>query len=85
MSNLYRGPAIDASNQVSVHLAKRFQRIRYPKIVQSETRIQLVKKDFMFLAHLAKGNLSFCHHLAFVVRRLYPFTFHILIFSSETP
>ena len=26
ISNLYRGPPIDASNQVSVHLAKRFQR-----------------------------------------------------------
>ena len=26
MSNLYRGPSIDASNQVSFHLAKRFQR-----------------------------------------------------------
>ena len=26
MSNLYRGPAIDASYQVAVHLAKRFQR-----------------------------------------------------------
>jgi hypothetical protein len=26
ISNLYRGPAIDASYQVSVHLAKRFQR-----------------------------------------------------------
>jgi hypothetical protein len=36
-----------------------------------------------FLAHLAKGNVSFCHHLASVVRRL--LTFHILIFSSETP
>jgi hypothetical protein len=35
-----------------------------------------------FLAHLAKGNVSFCHHLASVVRR--PLTFHILIFSSET-
>ena len=38
MSNLYRGPAIDASYQVSVHLAKRFQR-RFLKISQSETRI----------------------------------------------
>jgi hypothetical protein len=37
----------------------------------------------LFLAHLAKGNMSFCHHLASVVRR--PLTFHILIFSSETP
>jgi hypothetical protein len=26
MSNLYRGPSIDASYQVSVHLVKRFQR-----------------------------------------------------------
>ena len=26
MSNFYRGPSIDASYQVSVHLAKRFQR-----------------------------------------------------------
>ena len=38
---------------------------------------------YAFLAHLAKGNVSFCHHLASVVRRL--LTFHILIFSSETP
>jgi hypothetical protein len=38
MSNLYTGPAIDASYQVSVHLAKRFQR-RFVKISQSETRI----------------------------------------------
>jgi hypothetical protein len=28
MSNLYRGPYKDASNQVTVHLAKRFQRRR---------------------------------------------------------
>jgi hypothetical protein len=39
MSNLYRGPAIDASYQVSVHLAKRFQRRRFLKIGQSGTRI----------------------------------------------
>jgi hypothetical protein len=36
-----------------------------------------------FLANLAKGNMSFCHHLASIVCR--PLTFHILIFSSETP
>ena len=29
MSNLYRGPAIDASYQVSVHLTKRFPRRRF--------------------------------------------------------
>jgi hypothetical protein len=44
MSIFYKGPAIDASYQVSVHLAKRFQR-----------------------------------------RRFCLLTFHILIFSSETP
>jgi hypothetical protein len=38
MSNLYRGPSKDASYQVLVHLAKRFQR-RFLKIGQSETRI----------------------------------------------
>jgi hypothetical protein len=38
MSNLYRGHSIDASYQVSVHLAKRFQR-RFKKIGQSETKI----------------------------------------------
>ena len=36
-----------------------------------------------FLANLAKGNMSFCHHLVSVV--CHPFTFHILIFSSENP
>jgi hypothetical protein len=37
MSNLYRGPSIDASYQVSVHLAKRLQKRRIFKISQSET------------------------------------------------
>jgi hypothetical protein len=39
MSNLYNGPSLDASYQVSVHLAKQFQRRRCLEIVQSETRI----------------------------------------------
>jgi hypothetical protein len=38
ISNLDRGPSIDASYQVSVHLAKQFQR-RFLEIDQSETRI----------------------------------------------
>jgi hypothetical protein len=42
-----------------------------------------VKVYNCFLAHFAKGNVSFCHHLASIVRR--QLTFHILIFSSETP
>jgi hypothetical protein len=38
MSNLYRGPSIDASYQASVHLARWFRR-RFKKIGQSEIRI----------------------------------------------
>jgi hypothetical protein len=39
MSNLYRGPSIDASYQVSYHLAKRFQKRIFLEIDQSEIRI----------------------------------------------
>ena len=44
---------------------------------------------YYFLAHLAKGKVSFFHHLASVVHRLSSvvrrlLTFHSLIFSSET-
>jgi hypothetical protein len=36
MSNLYRGPSIDASYQVSVHLALWFQRRRFLEINQKQ-------------------------------------------------
>jgi hypothetical protein len=39
MSILYREPSIDASYQVLIHLAKRFQRTRFLEIDQLETRI----------------------------------------------
>jgi hypothetical protein len=40
MSNLFREPSKDASYQVSIHLAKWFQRRRFfLEINQSETRI----------------------------------------------
>ena len=39
--------------------------------------------NVFLLAHLAKGNVGFCHHLVSVVCR--PLTFHILFFFSETP
>jgi hypothetical protein len=42
-----------------------------------------ISTQWLLLAHLAKGNASFYHHLAPVVCR--PLTIHILIFSSETP
>jgi hypothetical protein len=39
ISNLYRGPSIDASYQVTVHLAKRLREEDFLEIDQSETRI----------------------------------------------
>jgi hypothetical protein len=39
ISKLYRGPSIDASYQVAVQLAKKFQGRRFLEIDQSETRI----------------------------------------------
>jgi hypothetical protein len=39
LSNLHRRPSIDASYQVSDHLAKRFQRRKFLEIDQSVTRI----------------------------------------------
>jgi hypothetical protein len=49
-----------------------------------------ISTQWLLLAHLAKDNVSFYHHLAPVVRRLSfvvcrPLNIHILIFSSETP
>jgi hypothetical protein len=39
MCKLYKGPSIDASYQVSVYFAERFQRRSFLKIDQSKTRI----------------------------------------------
>jgi hypothetical protein len=39
MSKVYREPSKDASNQVSIHLAKRFRGDDFLEINQSETRI----------------------------------------------
>jgi hypothetical protein len=41
MSNLYRGPAIDASYQVSIHLAKRFQRKRFLKSANQKQELTM--------------------------------------------
>ena len=42
MSNLYRGPSIDASYQVSVHLAKRFQRRIFFKSANQKQELPMV-------------------------------------------
>ena len=50
MSKLYRGPSIDASYQVSVHLAKGFQRRRLKCEKLPDNRHQVMAKAHMPLA-----------------------------------
>ena len=53
MSNLYRGHAIDASYQVLLHLAKRFQRRRLKCEKLTDDGRQVMAK-----AHIAFGKVS---------------------------
>jgi hypothetical protein len=53
MGKLYRGPSIDASYQVSVHLAERFQRRRLKCEKLTDDRRQVMAK-----AHVAFGKVS---------------------------
>ena len=70
MSIIYREPCIDASYQVSVHLAKWFQRRRFLEIDQSihlaerfQRRLKWEKltdagRQVMAKAHIAFGKVS---------------------------
>jgi hypothetical protein len=53
MSNLYRGPSIDASYQVSVHMAEGFQsrRLKCEKLTDDGCQV-------MAKAHVAFGKVS---------------------------
>jgi hypothetical protein len=53
MSNFYKGPSIDASYQVSVYLAERFQRRRKKCEKLTDDGCQVMAK-----AHLAFGKVS---------------------------
>jgi hypothetical protein len=53
MSNLYRGPSIDVSYQVSVHLAEGFQRKRLKCEKLTDDGRQVMAK-----AHTAFGKVS---------------------------
>jgi hypothetical protein len=53
MSNLYRGPSIDAFYQVSVHLAERFQRRRLKCEKLTDNGPQVLAK-----AHIAFGKVN---------------------------
>ena len=63
MSNPYRGLSIDASYQVSVHLAKRFQRRRFLQIDQSETRTAC--GGCLFMDRDEMSNLQRTYHRCF--------------------
>ena len=52
MSNLYRGPSIDASDQVSIHLAEEFQRRLKCEKLTKDGR-QVIAK-----AHIAFGKVG---------------------------
>jgi hypothetical protein len=41
MSNFYSGPGIDASYQVSIHLAKQFQRRRFKKSANQKQELPI--------------------------------------------
>jgi hypothetical protein len=56
MSNRYRGTAIDASYQVSVHLAKRFQRRRF--FFKSANQKQELPMVAMFVNGLGQNEQS---------------------------
>ena len=53
MSNFYKGPSIDASYQVSVHLAEEFQRRRLKCEKLTDDGRQVIAK-----AHIAFGKVS---------------------------
>jgi len=53
MSKIYRGPSIDASYQVSVHLATEFQRRRLKCEMLTDDGCQVMAK-----AHFAFGKVS---------------------------
>jgi hypothetical protein len=53
MCKLYRGPSIDVSYQVAVHLAKEFQRRRLKCEKLTDDRRQVMAK-----AHIAFGKVS---------------------------
>ena len=69
ISNIYREPSIAASYQVSVHLAKRFQRRRFKKNGQSETKQELPEAamflmDWDEMSNLYEGPSINVFHLA---------------------
>jgi hypothetical protein len=60
MSNLYKGPSIDASYQVSIHLAEGFQRrrLKCEKLTDDRQRTMEDRRQVMAKAHIAFSKVS---------------------------
>jgi hypothetical protein len=60
MSNLKRGPSIDGSYQVSLHLAEQFQRrrLKCEKLTDDRRRTPDAGRQVMAKAHIAFGKVS---------------------------
>ena len=60
ISNLYRGPSIDTSYQVSVHLVEGFQRrrLKCEKLTDDRRRTTDDRCQVMAKAHIAFGKVS---------------------------
>ena len=60
MSNFYKGPSIDASYQVSVHLAEGFQmrRFKFEKLTNDGRQMTDDVRQVMAKAHLAFGKVT---------------------------
>jgi hypothetical protein len=60
MSNLYKGPSIDASYQVSIHLAEGFQRrrLKCEKLTDDRQRTTEDGRQVMAKAHIAFSKVS---------------------------
>ena len=54
MSNLYKGPSIDASYQVSVHLAEEFQRrrLKCEKLTDDSLKVNCKNKLDLYIIHI---------------------------------
>ena len=60
MSNLYKGPSIDASYQVSVHIDEGFQRrkLKYEKLTDDRRQTTDDGRQVMAKTHIVFGKVS---------------------------
>ena len=75
ISNLYRGPSIDASYQVSVHLAEGFQRRRLKCEKLTDDRSQVMAKAHITtlteqIQNLEKQQISHCRNSSKIHRKI---------------